>query len=77
MKKIKSKTQKVQSKQVKLASSMEEDKLKKEIILKVEDLEASLKDLALYMEDDTMDRINKDGKELSLLLKKLYKKGNN
>jgi len=77
MKKIKSKTQKVQSKQVKLASSMEEDKLKKEIILKVEDLEASLKDLALYMEDDTMDRINKDGKELSLLLKKLYKKENN
>ncbi|MBI2508027.1 hypothetical protein HYV89_03680 [Candidatus Woesearchaeota archaeon] len=69
MKKIKTKTQGTQSKRIKLAGAM-----RKEILLKIENLENMMKGLKSSMKDETMINIRKEGKELVLLIKELYKK---
>ena len=74
MKKTKTKTPKTQSKRIKLDRTTREAKLRKEILLKIENLKTMMKKLKLSMKDEVMIHIRKEGKELVLLIKELYKK---
>lgn len=74
MKKTKTKTPKTQSKRIKLDRTTREAKLRKEILLKIENLKTMMKELKLSMKDEVMIHIRKEGKELVLLIKELYKK---